>query len=207
MSSTPIVSGSGLPSFSKEGMRGEVSAETPFVATSSRQDPLLIPPSKRREVRRVGVLCLLLLLTACARPPEAPTKASVDEQQVAIDGYSPVSYVEDGQAVLGDAKFTESYAGATYHLTDAQQVQAFEADPTRYVPAFGGWCAYDLALGRQVKPDPTRFLVLKGKLLLFSNDNAGDCLALWKTENQDEFLAKAEKFWREFQAQPAASPR
>lgn len=117
---------------------------------------------------------------------------------VAIEGYSPVSYFA-GEAERGSALFAVEHEGVTYHLTDAGQVADFERDPARYVPAFGGWCAFGMAVDDKFPVDPTCFAIVDGELLLFLRNEGVDALALWEQGKEPELMARARAHWKKVQ--------
>lgn len=129
---------------------------------------------------------LATLLTLHAAEP-----LNVDKTGLAIQGYDPVAYFEGGQPTKGDPALTSTYNGGTYRFASEAHKAAFDADPAKFVPQFGGFCAYAVSKGTTAKIDPTAFQVVDGRLLLqydhgilktFSKDTAGN-------------LAKADANW------------
>jgi len=110
----------------------------------------------------VFVVGALLALASSA----AAQSRNVDAAGVALSGYDPVSYFEDSAAVKGLPTITATHDGATYRFASAAHRDAFQADPTRYVPLYGGYCAYGVANGHKVKVDPEAFRVVDGRLYL-----------------------------------------
>lgn len=117
---------------------------------------------------------------------------------VAIEGYSPVSYFE-GRAERGSALFAVEHDGVTYHLTGSEQVAAFGRSPEKYVPAFGGWCAFGMAISDKFPVDPTNFQIIDGRLCLFLRNEGIDARELWNDGNGKELMAKAEAHWKKVQ--------
>jgi YHS domain-containing protein len=112
---------------------------------------------------------LVMVTTACtgvAAPPADPVR--VNPHGIGIDGYSPVSYFTEGKPQRGDPAFSATHDGITYHFTDAQQVDLFEQDPTRYLPAHGGWCTLMMGgSGRRTPGHPESFVIVDDRLMLF----------------------------------------
>lgn len=124
-----------------------------------------------------------------AGPEPAPTP---ETGNLAIEGYSPVSYFEKNLPEKGKPEFQSTYQGKVYYLASAEQLAKFAADPKRYAPVFGEYCPYSLALGRRVAIDPTRFEIVQGQLLLFHKSAELDSLKQWdQAPNQDELLRRA----------------
>ena len=95
----------------------------------------------------------------------APNHATATEP--AIDGYSPVSYFTRGVAEPGNSRYQHTHKGSTYYFTSTQQIARFKSNPDKYIPHFGAYCPYSLALGKQLPIDPTNFKIVGDYLLLF----------------------------------------
>jgi YHS domain-containing protein len=87
----------------------------------------------------------------------------------AILGHDPVAYFTQNKAVKGEDRFTFQWMGANWKFASAAHREAFKADPQRYAPQYGGYCAYGTSQGYLVKVDPTQFAIIDGKLYLNFN--------------------------------------
>ena len=114
---------------------------------------------------------------------------------VAIEGFSPVSYF-DGRVERGSALFAVEHDDVTYHLTSADQVARFKREPDRYVPAFGGWCAFGMSVSDKFPVDPESYLIVGGRLFLFLRNPGVDARRLWREGDERSLLKKAEAHWR-----------
>lgn len=85
---------------------------------------------------------------------------------VAIGGYDPVAYFTDAQPVKGDAAHALRWDGAVWHFASAGNKATFEADPSKYAPQYGGYCAYAVSKGYTAKTDPDAWTVHDNKLFL-----------------------------------------
>jgi hypothetical protein len=87
-------------------------------------------------------------------------------------GYDVVAYFTDGKAVKGIPQFTHEHGGVKWQFASAENREMFRADPAKYAPQYGGYCAYGMALGGlyDVQPDKA-WSVVDGKLYL--NKDAG----------------------------------
>lgn len=114
---------------------------------------------------------------------------------LAIKGHDPVAYFESGKAEAGKPELTSQYRGATYRFASPDRRAAFAADPQKYVPAYGGWCATAMAEGRKVEIDPANFKITNGRLFLFYKGFLGNALNEW---NKDEakLMMRADEQWR-----------
>ena len=122
-------------------------------------------------------------------------KYNLPSQGVAIESYSPVSYLEHGRADRGDPRFSVTHDGVTYYLTSAKQVGIFKQNPKKYIPAFGGWCAFGMAVQDKFPVDPLNFKIVNGRVLLFLSNKNVDAMKLWSKGNQAELLRKAQAHW------------
>lgn len=112
---------------------------------------------------------------------------------IALKEFDPVSYFKD-KPVKGDPKIYYQYKGIEYNFSSNQNMEEFKKTPAKFEPAYGGWCAYSMATGKQVKIDPNTYKIINGKLYLFSNFGGVNNLLKW---NSDEKKLKeaADKFW------------
>jgi YHS domain-containing protein len=85
---------------------------------------------------------------------------------LAIKGYDPVAYFTDGRPVKGDPRFTYAFEGATYQFASAASRDAFAKEPGRYVPQFGGFCAWAVSRNYTADTDPMAWKIVDGKLYL-----------------------------------------
>ncbi len=101
---------------------------------------------------------------------------------VAVGGYDVVSYRAEGGPLLGEKGLAAKHAGLTYLFVSAANRDAFTADPDRFLPSYGGWCAVTLALGRLTCPDYTNFQIENDELLLFETTGFTNGRVLWNTD-------------------------
>lgn len=85
---------------------------------------------------------------------------------VAIRGYDPVAYFRDGGPRPGKPEFSVRHGGAVWRFASAEHKALFEADPERYLPAYGGFCAYGTSRGYLVKIEPEAWSIVDGRLYL-----------------------------------------
>ena len=114
---------------------------------------------------------------------------------VAIQGYDPVAYFESSKAIEGKQSFNLLVDGITYYFSSTQNKELFRANPAKYEPQYGGWCAYAMgATNEKVEIDPATFKILNGKLYLFYHTWVNNTFTKW---NKDEasLKAKADNNW------------
>ncbi|MAS06723.1 MAG: hypothetical protein CL534_18835 [Ahrensia sp.] len=118
-------------------------------------------------------------------------KVNADANGIAIEGYDPVAYFTEGQPVEGSGGFTATHDGATYRFASAANRDAFIADPVKYAPQYGGFCAYAVAHDATAPIDPQAFTVLDGKLYLNYSDHVR---AQWRNDAAG-FISRANENW------------
>src|SRR5215472_10345673 len=91
---------------------------------------------------------------------------------LALHGFDPVAYFTQNKAVKGEPTLTESYQGVTYQFASKDDQAAFQADPAKYVPQYGGFCALATSLGIKADIDPHAFTIDDGKLYVNYSDKA-----------------------------------
>jgi YHS domain-containing protein len=93
---------------------------------------------------------------------------------VALQGYDPVAYFTDNKPVKGDVKFKSEYEGVIYFFSSKEHKSLFDANASKYVPAYGGYCGYAASIDRLSPISPEWFQILDGKLILQHNKKAYD---------------------------------
>ncbi len=103
-----------------------------------------------------------------AEPPINTLKNSIfgGRTGVAINGYDTVAYFTDNKPVPGRDEFTTDWKGAKWKFASQANLDRFKADPDKWAPQYGGYCAYGVAQGALVKVEPEQFTVRDGKLYL-----------------------------------------
>ncbi len=118
---------------------------------------------------------------------------------LALRGYDPVAYFE-GRAMEGLPALSLTRDGATYRFASEAHRKAFEADPVKYEPAYGGWCAWAMYdSGEKVDVDPATFKVVNGRVYLFFNKYFINTLKSWdkaaSKHGEAVLLEKADAAW------------
>jgi len=116
----------------------------------------------------------LILATLIAPSVRADSASDVNGQVggVALHGFDPVIYFTQNKAQIGSPKFTAMHHGVTYQFVSKEDQAAFEANPEKYVPQFGGFCAFAASVGVKADADPHDFAIVNGKLYVNNNDKA-----------------------------------
>ena len=157
----------------------------------------------------LGFTALAALTTAHAQDREGPVDPvrehlNLAKDGLALDGYDPVAYFPEGggEPKKGAKTRTVEYRGATYRFANDANRERFRAEPSRFAPAFGGWCAYAMASDDRVEIDPESFLIEDGSLLVFFDGFFADTRKSWKKEGPEKLRPKADGFWNSFADEP-----
>lgn len=126
-----------------------------------------------------------------AAVPGSTASVNVDQAGLGLRGFDPVAYFDTGKPTKGVDAISTMFNGARYlFATDAHR-RTFLADPAKYVPQFGGFCAVGTSFGEKVDADPQTGRIVDGKLyvnynaktqVVFDNDVRGT-------------IARAEQNW------------
>lgn len=139
----------------------------------------------------VGVFAVAAAAPGQAFDESSSNAVNVTAEGLAANGYDVIAYFKDGSPTPGSAEFTAEFEGATYRFASAEHREAFMAEPARYAPQFGGFCAVGASFGKKVDNDPMQWSVLDGKLYLNSSPEAQ---SLW-LQDEAGTAAKASAAW------------
>lgn len=113
----------------------------------------------------------------------------------AVHGFDVVAYF-DGNATEGKNQFTATYDGVNYKFINKANKEKFVARPESYLPQYGGYCAYAVAVNsKKVNVNPETFEIRGGKLYLFYNKGKNNTLQFWLNESPDNLKSKADINW------------
>ena len=136
------------------------------------------------------VIIFLLIFNGTAQSIDYNTKKGFIAK-----GYDVVAYF-DNMAVMGDDSFLTIYDGVKFKFSSDENLQKFKSNPEKYVPKYGGFCAYAIAVsGKKVNINPETFEIRNGALYLFYNSGKNNTLQFWRQESPEELKVKADKNW------------
>lgn len=194
-------------------------AERAYSAVSGKGDPARLDLVAQRfpgtfwgdlaareaaELRRRG--------GAARTPPTATASATApafagaapgpvaDFDGVALAGYDPVAFFEQGRPVAGDARRALNWSGAAWYFSSDATMRAFQQNPGNYAPEYGGHCAYCLASGTLAKGAPVYWNVINNRLYVHSSKKNAE---RWQAEYR-ALRPKAEEEWRKTTGRLAA---
>ena len=128
------------------------------------------------------------------------SKFASNPEGIAIHGYDVVAYHTQHAAIRGSNAHRVDHGGATFYFSSLENKSSFSAAPEKFLPKYGGYCAFAMAMkGSPVPADPQTFKLHNGQLYLFFNDyyegNPFNTIIPW---NGDEvnLIAKADVNWK-----------
>lgn len=135
------------------------------------------------------MLCFAFI-TAFAGPAKAgaPIYTGIFSN-TAVSGYDTVSYFSPGGPVEGKSDFSTKWKGATWKFANASNLEKFKANPEKYAPQYGGYCAYAVAQDTLAYGDPKQWHIKDGKLYL----NLSSSIKKKWLANRDEFIVQADQ--------------
>ena len=111
---------------------------------------------------------------------------------IGLKGYDPVAYFTGSKAQKGLESITTTHGGLTWRFANASHKAAFDKEPAKYLPQYGGFCAWGVANGKLFDIDPVDgWTITDSKLFVVFNS---DILKLFKAD-QPALIAKAEQNW------------
>ncbi len=112
-----------------------------------------------------------------------------------IDGYDVVAYFSN-EAIKGDDKFVGTYDSVNYMFSSQKNLDTFKSNPEMYVPQYGGYCAYAIAVkGEKINVNPKTFQIIDNKLYLFYNKWGVNTLENWNDEGAEKLQKQATENW------------
>ena len=141
--------------------------------------------------RRLVLAATLSLAAAASLPALAGKDRVYTKGDAAASGYDVVAYFTEQRSVPGSGAHTADYDGATWRFASAANRAAFEADPAKYAPQYGGYCAYAVSQGYTASTDPEAWKIVDDKLYL---NYSKSVQRKWEA-NQSTFITDANANW------------
>ena len=114
----------------------------------------------------LGFLLVLPAVVAQTGPAKAETPKVYAIGGIAINGYDPVAYFKGPAPMKGEMEISSNWNGATWQFSSAENKALFDANPEKYAPQYGGYCAYAVSKGATAPTDPAAWTTVDGKLYL-----------------------------------------
>lgn len=138
-----------------------------------------------------GLLCAMLIAST-------PALAADEHSTVALQGYDAVSYFVNHQAEKGNGNHVAVHKGVNYLFTSDEHKKQFEANPEKYAPQYGGWCAFGTSVNKKFIGDPTVWKIVDGKLYVNLDRKIYD---MWIKDVPGN-IQKADTNWMQIESTP-----
>ena len=118
------------------------------------------------RIRSIGQAALVAMWFIVTAGSVHAQKVNTSSDGLAVKGYDVVAYVTQGKPVEGSRQFEHRIGGTTYRFASAANRDAFAKEPDRYLPQFGGFCAWAVSRGYTADVDPQAWRIVNGRLYL-----------------------------------------
>ncbi len=138
----------------------------------------------------LATIMLSAIMTASAFAIDPVYTSTFGNQ--AIKGYDTVAYFTEGKPVKGKKEFSYEYLDAEWRFASAENLETFKADPTKYAPQFGGYCAYAVSQNTTASIKPELWAIVDGKLYL----NYSNSVQKRWDGDREGFIKAAQENWK-----------
>ncbi len=155
-----------------------------------------------RILRAGALLTIVVILSGCGamtaqNPGEGLSPingiANESDDHLILFGADVVAYFTDNQHIQGSPEYRSEYRGVDFYFSSAENKALFDADPTAYIPQYGGYCANGIVFGIPWGGNAEDFIVHNDKLYIFGGDISKQAFLL----DLDNNLALSERYWEE----------
>lgn len=155
-----------------------------------------------RILRAGALLTIVVILSGCGamtaqNPGEGLSPingiANESDDHLILFGADVVAYFTDNQHIQGSPEYRSEYRGVDFYFSSAENKALFDADPTAYIPQYGGYCANGIVFGIPWGGNAEDFIVHDDKLYIFGGDISKQAFLL----DLDNNLALSERYWEE----------
>ena len=151
-------------------------------------------------MKKISLSLILLLVSVFSSSLFAQSsKYNLDDGFVA-DGYDVVSYFQDNEREGVDG-YELKYDGVRFKFSSKKNLELFKSNPIKYIPQYGGWCAYAVAVkSEKMGSNPKSYEIRDGKLYLFYKRFFTDTLEDWLDEDPNNLVKQADKNWEKIKS-------
>jgi YHS domain-containing protein len=154
------------------------------------------------SLRLLAALTVAAALVGCgamsAQNPASALKpvnavADGDDARVMLKGHDVVAYHTLGRHAAGSPQIKSVYEGVTFRFANAEHKRLFDADPKKYLPAYGGYCANGMVYAIPWGGDADSWRMIDGRVYIFGGQGSKDGFELDVAKNRQ----LADKYWAE----------
>lgn len=147
-----------------------------------------------KQIQLITVALLALLAS------QVLWAANASNSVLGIQGYDPVSYHTGKRPIRGNGHFVSTHNDVTYQFANAEHKALFDKTPEKYVPAYGGFCAFGVSVGKKFIGDPEVWRIVDGTVYLNLDANIQDD---WLKDVPGK-IKKADQHWSRIKNVPAS---
>jgi len=156
--------------------------------------------SIKKIISFIIVLLILVILIFAIRHKISPLAWNIygevnTTENVAIDGFDPTTYHLSSAVQKGKNSINYNWKDVDWHFVSEENRSQFQADPEKFAPQFGGFCALAVSIGMTADADPEIWHVDEGKLYLFKDQSPKDD---WLNKQVEGIVTDAEKNWSKY---------
>ena len=140
-------------------------------------------------------LIVLFSFSSFAQTEVVRKKHYNTSDNIALSGYDPMTYFAK-KPFAGKKSIAYTYLGITYYFVSEKSRTIFKTNPSKYEPAYGGWCAYALAKKKpeKMEADPETYKIVNDKLYVFYTSFGINTVKKWN-KDEEKSKASADKNW------------
>jgi YHS domain-containing protein len=131
-------------------------------------------------------LCMMLFVLSQAQQSEI-----FANKGTAVNGYDVVAYFTESKPVKGSEAFFVNWKNVKWLFASTENAALFQANPEKYAPQYGGYCAYGCSRGYKAKTSSNAWTIVNGKLYLNYDTGVRN---IWDKDRQN-FINKADSNW------------
>ena len=150
---------------------------------------MMLLRKRSKWLTAIGILIAVSILVPATAMAVDPINSSL--LRGAIKGHDPVAYFTQGGPAKGRGAHSHEWMGATWYFANAENRELFAADPDKYAPQYGGYCAYAVSQGYTAAIDPDAWKIVDDKLYL---NFSLKVQKIWE-EDIPGYIAKADINW------------
>jgi YHS domain-containing protein len=171
--------------------RQQVLPKAPDFSIADTETEPMPETARRFAAHLLAMIALVATLSAASLAAADKPAIYSASGKLAVKGADVVAYFTERRAVIGKAEHSTTWHGATWRFSSAENLAKFKANPEKYAPQYGGYCAYAVSEGYTAKIEPEAWSIVNGKLYL--NYSLG-VRSLWD-KNKKERIRKADTNW------------
>lgn len=112
---------------------------------------------------------------------------------IAIKGYDTVAYFTKDEAIQGNETYSYDHLGATWQFESQEHLDMFIKNPEKYMPQYGGYCAYAVSKNKTASIKPEIFEIIDDRLYL----NYSESVQRRWLKDSKSYIKKADAQWPE----------